>query len=58
MEQPIYFWDPSIAPSGMAFVTSDRYPGWQGNLLVGALAGQMMVRLTLKGEAVAARSAC
>ena len=54
MEQPIYFWDPSIAPSGMAFVTSDRYPGWQGNLLVGALAGQMMVRLTLKGEAIAA----
>ena len=54
MEQPIFFWDPSIAPSGMAFVTSDRYPGWQGNLLVGALAGQMMVRLTLKGEAVAA----
>jgi len=54
MEQPIYFWDPSIAPSGMAFVTSDRYPGWQGNLVVGALAGQMMVRLTLKGEAIAA----
>ena len=37
MEQPIHYWDPSIAPSGMAFVTSDIYPDWKGNLLVGSL---------------------
>lgn len=37
MEQPLHYWVPSIAPSGMAFVTSDKYPGWQGDLLVGSL---------------------
>ncbi|GAA5522605.1 PQQ-dependent sugar dehydrogenase [Aliifodinibius salicampi] len=37
MEQPEWYWDPSIAPSGMAFVTSDVYPNWQGDLLVGSL---------------------
>jgi glucose/arabinose dehydrogenase len=37
MEQPLHYWDPSIAPSGMAFVTSEKYPGWNGNLLVGSL---------------------
>jgi glucose/arabinose dehydrogenase len=51
-EQPLKVWVPSIAPSGMAFVTSERYPGWKGSLLVGALAGQMLVRLTLDGRKV------
>lgn len=51
-EQPLKVWVPSIAPSGMAFVTSNRYPGWQGQLLVGALAGQALVRLTLSGREV------
>ncbi|OUR92327.1 hypothetical protein A9Q87_07540 [Flavobacteriales bacterium 34_180_T64] len=37
MEQPIHYWDPSIAPSGMAFITSDKYPEWKGNLLIGSL---------------------
>ncbi|MFT7627375.1 MAG: glucose/arabinose dehydrogenase [Ulvibacter sp.] len=37
MEQPIYYWTPSIAPCGMAFVTSDLYPDWKGHLLVGSL---------------------
>lgn len=37
MEQPVHYWDPSIAPSGMAFITSDKYPKWKGNLLVGSL---------------------
>lgn len=50
MEQPIHYWDPSIAPSGMAFVTSARYPDWQGSLLVGALRGQHLARLTLEGD--------
>lgn len=48
MEQPIHYWDPSIAPSGMAFVTSDRYPDWQGDLLVGALAGRHLARIDLQ----------
>ena len=39
MEQPVYYWDPSIAPSGMAFYTGDKFPAWRGNILVGALAG-------------------
>ncbi len=54
MEQPVFYWDPSIAPSGMAFVTSDRYPEWKGNVFVGALAGRQVVRLTLNGERVVA----
>jgi len=37
MEQPLHYWNPSIAPSGMAFVNSDKYPGWKGNLLIGSL---------------------
>ena len=52
MEQPLTRWVPSIAPSGMAFLTSDRYPGWKGSLFVGALAGQRLVRLTLDGDKV------
>lgn len=53
MEQPVHYWDPSIAPSGMAFVTSGKYPDWQGGLLVGALRGQHLARLILDGETVA-----
>jgi len=53
MEQPVHYWDPSIAPSGMAFVTSDRYPDWQGGLLVGALRGQHLARLELQGDRIA-----
>jgi glucose/arabinose dehydrogenase len=52
MEQPIFYWDPSIAPSGMTFLTSNRYPGWQNSLFTGALAGQMLVRLELSGDRV------
>ena len=52
MEQPIKYWVPSIAPSGMAFYTADLFPAWKGNLFVGALAGQMLVRLELDGEKV------
>ena len=54
MEQPLTRWVPSIAPSGMAFVAGDRYPGWQGSLLVGALRGQALVRLTLDGSRIVA----
>lgn len=49
MEQPITYWDPSIAPSGLTFVTSDRYPAWQGNILNGALAFQLISRVVVDG---------
>ena len=52
MEQPIHYWVPSIAPSGMAFYSGDLFPTWKGNLFIGALAGQMLVRLELDGERV------
>jgi aldose sugar dehydrogenase len=52
MEQPLYYWVPSIAPSGMAFYTAERFPRWKGNLFVGALRDQMLVRLELDGEKV------
>ncbi len=52
IEPPLTHWVPSIAPSGMAFVTSDRYPGWKGSLLVGSLKDEMLVRLTLDGDRV------
>jgi aldose sugar dehydrogenase len=54
LEQPIFYWDPSIAPSGMAFYTGDKFPAWKGNAFVGALAGQLLARLTLDGEKVVA----
>jgi glucose/arabinose dehydrogenase len=54
MIQPIYYWAPSIAPSGMAFSTGGVLPGWRGNLLVGALAGQALHRLVLDGDRVIA----
>ncbi|MGE0701729.1 MAG: PQQ-dependent sugar dehydrogenase, partial [Hyphomicrobiaceae bacterium] len=54
MEQPLYYWVPSIAPSGMAFYTGDVFPAWRGNLLVGALAGKALHRLVLDGERVVA----
>jgi glucose/arabinose dehydrogenase len=52
VEPPLTVWIPSIAPSGMAFVTSDRYPGWKGNLVVGALKGHALLRLELDGRRV------
>ena len=52
MEQPLWKWVPSIAPSGLAFYTGDKFPKWKGNLFVGALAGQLLVRLTLEGNTI------
>jgi len=48
--RPVYFWVPSIAPSGMAFYTRTCSPKWKGNLFVGALAGQHLVRSLLTAE--------
>jgi aldose sugar dehydrogenase len=53
MEDPIHQWTPSIGPSGMAFYTADRFPAWKGNLFVGALAHQVVIRLELDGNSVA-----
>jgi aldose sugar dehydrogenase len=53
MQQPVYYWDPSIAPSGMAFYTANLFPTWKGDLFVGALKAQRVVRLTLNGDRVA-----
>ena len=54
MEQPLYYWNPSIAPSGMAFVTSERYPGWKGDLMVAALKFQYLARLQVRDGKVVA----
>jgi glucose/arabinose dehydrogenase len=47
MEQPLHYWVPSIAPSGMAFHSGNAYPAWKGQLFVGALAAKQLVRLEL-----------
>lgn len=52
LEQPVYYWDPSIAPSGMAFYAHERFPQWKGNIFVGALAGQHVARLVMQGDVV------
>jgi aldose sugar dehydrogenase len=52
MEQPVYYWDPVIAPSGAAFYTGDAYPGWKGSLFVGSLNPGGLVRLELDGDRV------
>src|SRR5690606_11587120 len=49
---PIHYWIPSIAPSGMAFVTSDQYKEWKGNLLVGSLRFQYLNLCYLEGNKV------
>jgi glucose/arabinose dehydrogenase len=52
LEQPVYYWDPSIAPSGMAFYAGKLFPEWKGSLFVGALRGQALHRLVLDGDVV------
>jgi glucose/arabinose dehydrogenase len=54
VEEPRYYWVPSIAPSGMAFYTGNLFPDWKGNLFVGAMAGAALVRLELDGDRVVA----
>ncbi len=48
LEQPVYYWVPSIATSGLAIYTADLFPGWKGNIFVGGLAGAQLARLVLK----------
>ncbi len=52
MEQPLWHWTPSIAPSGMAFYVGQLFPQWKDNLFVGALSGKMLVRLEVEGQRV------
>jgi glucose/arabinose dehydrogenase len=52
MEQPLKYWVPSIAPSGLAFYSAKLFPKWTGSLFTGALAGKMLVRLQLNGTSV------
>jgi aldose sugar dehydrogenase len=47
MEQPVYYWDPVIAPSGMEYYTGDRYPGWKGSFLIGSLGYGALVRVVV-----------
>ena len=54
MEQPLYYWFPDVAPSGMMFYTGARFPEWKGNLFVGSLAAHALIRLVLDGERVVA----
>lgn len=52
MEQPVYYWDPAIAPSGITFYTGKLIPEWKGNLFVAALRGSHIVRLVIKDNKV------
>jgi len=52
MEQPRYYWDPVIAPSGMVFYTGKMFPAWRDSLFIGGLGSLNLVRVTLKGEQV------
>jgi glucose/arabinose dehydrogenase len=55
MEQPLFYWVPSIAPSGMAYVTSDVYKDWKNNLLIGSLKFEYLERLVLDNNKVVKR---
>jgi glucose/arabinose dehydrogenase len=52
MEQPVYYWDPVIAPSGMVFYTGDAFPDWKGNILIGSMTPGALVRLVMAGGRV------
>ena len=51
-EQPVYYWDPVIAPSGAQWYTGDAFPQWRGSLFIGGLASQRLVRLTMRNDRV------
>lgn len=52
MEQPVYYWDPSVSPSGMTFYSGDMIPEWKNNLFIGCLSGMHIVRLVLENNKV------
>jgi glucose/arabinose dehydrogenase len=57
MEQPVYYWDPSFTPSGLAFYHGDLFPQWKNSLLSGSLSGQALDRLEIRGHQVVAEEA-
>jgi glucose/arabinose dehydrogenase len=52
MEQPVYYWDPVIAPSGMMIYSGALFPEWRGSVFVGSLVGGKIVRLQMQGDRV------
>lgn len=52
MQQPVYYWDPVVSPSGMTFYKGNQIPEWQNNLFIGALSGQHIVRLVIENNRV------
>jgi glucose/arabinose dehydrogenase len=52
MEQPVYYWDPVISPSGLTIYDGSLFPEWRGSFLIGALSGQALVRLVLQNDRV------
>ena len=52
LEQPIYYWDPVIAPSGIIFYDGDMYPEWKGNIFIASLLDMKLVRLELQNDKV------
>jgi len=52
MEQPVYYWDPVISPSGMTIYSGKLFPEWRGNIFVGGLSGKALVRLVMEGDRV------
>lgn len=52
MEQPVYYWDPVVSPSGMTFYTGNRIPEWQNNLFISSLSGQHIIRLVIEDNRV------
>src|SRR3569833_288362 len=57
MEQPVYYWDPSFTPSGLAFYHGDLFPEWKSSLFSGALSGQALERLEIRGIKIMAEEA-
>ena len=55
MEQPVIFWTPAVAPSGMTFYTGDRFPRWKGNLFVGVLKYRRLERLVVNDKGQTSR---
>lgn len=54
MEEPVYYWDPVIAPSGLAFYTGTLFPEWRGSIFVGGLGARMLDRLTIVNDKIVA----
>jgi len=52
MEQPLYYWDPSVSPSGITFYSHGDIPEWEGNLFLGCLSGSKIIRLQIKDDKV------